>query len=553
MGIVILDRARGSIKRLLYIGSKKQMEDVELLVNGKTRGDRCVSFPPVVELIDKVIDKHPDTTLEEALVSWRNEEYLRGGLISEALYMPRLDIEGLRQYQNQAVNALMIAKKVVLGDDRGIGKTIEALATAEFLRESLQYATFVICPAYLIDKWYKEAIKWTKYDVVKIQGTKQQKLQAIVDATAHGPKGLLLIMSYETTITHHYGDIYKIPRSILIVDEAHRLGNRKNKSVDDGDHNGVLNLAFKSEYTWLLTGTVVAETNPSKLWSLLHILDPVTFSSYWWFIDRYCITVEDAYGYTLFKGGKNTEELASILNRYYIKRKREEVMEEIPVCEDIIYVEMSPLHKKLYNELVKNSLCKMHSNVLLHNTVTTLRKFAQYPAAFGCEDKRPKSDVILKLVEDCMIEGQKILIFGWHKDYLATLYREINVNYAKSVMVNGDTPIILRTQVVDKFNEGEYEILLGTMGSIGEGLDIQIADVIIFAELHWNPCVVDQAISRVVRMGRQAPVAIYKVITRDTIEETILEINEQKEKYIDEVNALLLLRRSLDKEASDNV
>jgi SNF2 family DNA or RNA helicase len=183
--------------------------------------------------------------------------------------------------------------------------------------------------------------------------------------------------------------------------------------------------------------------------------------------------------------------------------------------------------------------------------MTFLRQLCIFPESKGYESFQPKTPVIRDLVEDILGEGEKVIIFGWHKEYirfigaeLSRLHSGVNVN-----VITGETNKLARAKILKEFDEDpKSKILVANIGTLGEGFDFPKVSNMIIMEQVWNPEVMGQAEDRIVRINSLKDANIYKIIIRNTVDEYIDEVIETKEASINLMKASFNLMQRLRKE-----
>lgn len=311
----------------------------------------------------------------------------------------------LYNYQRVAVKLMLEIENPLLADDMGIGKTLESICTCEEINDGTSYddlKVLVVCPNSLKWTWSDEIENWkskvNQYDpertIKVIDGTPKQK-----DKQWASP-GKYTIINYEGLTSAgkvYYEDLERIESSrnkrnekrvanglppkksskkiweddtpdkvwdVLIVDEGHRIKNRKSMYTEAIK-------SIKAKKVIVVTGTPIMN-RVDELWSILNRLYPTKYTSYWNFVDKYCEVAETKFGKKI-TGAKNLDALQEELAPIMIRRTKEEIMEDLPdKSYQKIMVEMSSVQKKLYHEMRTNLVAHYMKSIISLDTDTLL-------------------------------------------------------------------------------------------------------------------------------------------------------------------------------------
>ncbi len=525
---------KGVIKKLLFYGNfNENLKVFVMTMGGQNKG--YVSFPPDYILLSKILQQFPNTELEPNVESWHQQcidnevEVLRILNDNHELIVHY----GLYDYQHKGVDFLIRAKRAILADDRGLGKTIQSIIASISGKCNL-----VICPSYLSGQWSNEICKWTNKRNVIVKGTPDEKEKILQD---YG-EDLYLICSYRTVSIPRYARLLPEIIDYLIVDESHRISNRKTEQS-----KAIMYLSQRAKNVYFLTGSDFHRKSPETIFPMLNCIDPDRFSSYWNFFNRYVEAYQrpGGQGYQVI-GSKNTEELAEVLTPMRLRRTKDEVAPELPEkIYNEIWVELTNNHKRLYDETEKTKLAGelcLTSGVSLFSY---LMRLTNDSSEFFKEDYEPKFSTIKETIEDIISEGQKVLIFGYHKKYLRKLqhaFAELSINGKKHIAlyIDGDVNMKRRDDFLRLFKETDnHNMLFATYGTIGEGTNLQECSNVICYEIPWNPEVLNQAIDRCHRITSRSPVNVYFILAKNTVDQHVYEVVRGKEECITEQNRVM--------------
>ena len=405
----------------------------------------------------------------------------------EAVNAVELNTEGLdltlRHYQAFGAKYMLYSKRVLLGDEMGLGKTVQALAVLNHLNHDGKQAFIVVCPLSVVANWKRETEKFTKLNALIYHGKDRDQ----VFKQWQEEKGILI-----TTFSHTRNiDKNAVDHlDALIVDEAHYIKNPEAKRSIS-----VYELAEKAEYVSFMSGTpmenrleemkqlisVLQENIADKISNELHLLEPKKFK----------------------------REVAAV----YLRRNRADVLGELPELEIIEqWSDFGQEEQVLYDQAVENG------------KVMTMRRAAWQG---GSPDKSPKLDALREICEAARENGHKVLVFSFFRDVIETIQEHLTGQTFPAI--TGDVPNSDRQKIVDDFTSAEPgAVMVSQITAGGVGLNIQAANIIVLCEPQWKPSTEEQAISRAYRMGQSRNVMVYRLLTQDSIDGSMLEVLAEK-------------------------
>ncbi len=439
----------------------------------------------------------------------------------------------LRSYQADGVAWLERLRKMhlsgILADDMGLGKTLQAIAAITQLKKDNPKAmSLVVCPTSLVYNWKEEFTKFNpKLRVLPVDGTPVQRkklLDGIHDFD-------VVITSY--SLLQKDIDFYKtIQFSYAILDEAQHIKNR-------GTRNAKSVKMVQANHRLILTGTPI-ENSLDELWSLFDFLLPGLLSSYDRFVEKYVRNTN---------GGESLANLRRKVSPFILRRMKSDILEELPPVSEIVYhCHLSEAQRELYrsyansareelSKLVKKEgFDKVQIHVLA--TLTRLKQICCHPAIFAkdkaeCGDSA-KYDMLIELLQT-LIEGKhKVVIFSQYTRMLKIIRDDLEQMGIRFSYLDGTSKN--RMGIVRQFNEDPtISVFLVSLKAGGSGLNLTSADTVIHYDMWWNPAVENQATDRVHRIGQTNSVSAYKLVTMNTIEEKILELQNRKRGLVKKV------------------
>jgi len=433
----------------------------------------------------------------------------------------------LRPYQKAGFNWLQFLKKFNFGgclaDDMGLGKTVQTLAMLQGLKETeSDQATLLIMPTSLIYNWELEAKKFTPdLKILAYTGTNRNK-------------DVSLFQNYDLVLTS-YG-IVRLDIDLLksfyfhytILDESQAIKN-PNSNISKAVRK------LNSRFRLILTGTPL-ENSTLDLWSQMTFINPGLLGNQSFFKNEFLKPIEKK------KDENKTRKLNSIIKPFILRRHKSQVATELPEkVESVKYCAMTAMQDERYEEAksyYRNKILEQietfgvkKSHFLLLQGLTKLRQIANHPRMVEEDyqgDSGKLEDVSLMLT-NAISEGHKILVFSQfvkHLSILCNYLDNMDITYA---YLDGSTKD--RQSQVESFQENEdVKVFMISLKAGGLGLNLTKADYVFILDPWWNPAVEQQAIDRAHRIGQENKVFTYKFITKNSVEEKILALQQHKVK-----------------------
>ena len=440
----------------------------------------------------------------------------------------------LRGYQTDGVHWLERLRLMFLGgilaDDMGLGKTVQAIVGLSQLKKDKLGCALIVCPTSLLYNWKEEFSKFNpKLKVIVIDGIPSQRKKLIGAVSKYDA----VITSY--TLLQKDIETYKSTVfSYVILDEAQHIKNR-------GTRNARSVKMVRAHHKLILSGTPI-ENSLDELWSLFDFLMPGFLSSYDRFVEKYVRVSGELQA-------KNLEYLRRKISPFILRRMKEDVLKDLPPISEIVYhCQLSPVQQELYRsyaESARNELVKLverdgFDRVQIHilATLTRLKQICCHPAIFAKEKAETgdsaKYEMLLELLQTLMEGGHKTVIFSQYTQMLKIMRNDLEQKGIRFAYLDGS--IKNRLEVVKQFNEDpSIYIFLVSLKAGGTGLNLVGADTVIHYDMWWNPAVENQATDRVHRMGQKKLVSAYKLITLNTIEEKIDEMQKRKKDLVKKI------------------
>ena len=433
--------------------------------------------------------------------------------------MQELNIQAdLRDYQKKGIQWLQMLHHYgfggILADDMGLGKTLQTIA---FLSSQAQADTsvLILAPSGLIYNWADEFQKFAPdLDVVVVHGLKSHRESILAE------NHQIYVTSYATF--RQDSEIYRnLSFDFLFLDEAQVMKNAQTKIAQSLRR-------FVVSSVFALSGTPI-ENHLGELWSIFQIVLPGLLPAKKEFMKL------------------STERVAQFIKPFVMRRKKEEVLTELPDLIEVVYKnELEDQQKAIYLaqlQQMQERLGQVSDSEFQRNRVEILtglmrlRQICDTPALFmeDYQGESGKLDSLRDLLVQIAEGGHRVLIFSQFRGMLDRIEQELPDLGLTSFKITGSTPSQERQEMTKAFNQGERDVFLISLKAGGVGLNLTGADTVILVDLWWNPAVESQAIGRAHRMGQEQAVEVYRLVTRGTIEEKIQELQEKKKNLVSEI------------------
>ena len=445
--------------------------------------------------------------------------------------------DNLREYQKIGFNWLNLLSTYhlggVLADDMGLGKTLQIISLIE--SDKSNKSSIIVCPTSLIYNWQKEVLKWGFNNCVVISGSYSERLEMINNIKDN----YIYVTSYDSL--RRDIDNYNYKFRFIVADEAQFIKNNqalKTKAIKK----------LQSEVRYALTGTPI-ENRLMDLWSIFDFILPNYLSSY----DSF----KKNYEQPIFLGDKDLLKiLIKKITPFVLRRCKKDVLKELPPkIEEVIYVNMADDHRRLYNAYYLNALnqiSSMDSKIEILSLLTRLRQICVEPRMF-LEDyngSSSKLEMAISIINEAISNGHKILLFSQFSSSFEYISERLNEQSIGFDIIKGDTKANKRLEIVDKFNNtSDLKVLLISLKAGGTGLNLIGADMVIHFDPWWNISAENQATDRTHRIGQKRCVSVIKLICSNTIEQRVLELQNQKKELSesvisDDLNSTVKLSKS---------
>jgi SWI/SNF-related matrix-associated actin-dependent regulator 1 of chromatin subfamily A len=432
-----------------------------------------------------------------------------------------------RHYQEEGVIFLNQQNgKALIADEMGLGKSWQAIA---WIALQPPMKTIVICPASLKINWQREFKQHAGMNIVVAENS-------ILNQSKMSP-GDTLVINYDLLITRGKNSDPLSPwghwilcqqPDCVICDESHYL-----KSSTTKRYKATKKILDCAKHKIFLTGTPII-SRPIEIFTVANILDPTNFNNRFRFGVRYCGGTQSRFGWN-FSGATNLSELNLQLSKFMIRRKKEDVLPELPKKQRIV-IPISISNKREYQQAENNFLQWVRSKfgkdkvekVEKAEVISQISHLKRLSAV-------GKMEGMIEWIDDYLeTTGKKLIVFGYHHEIINAVISELTKLKYKTVVLTGETSQKDRQEAVDSFqNNLETRVFVGNIQAAGQGINLTAADTTCFIEFAWTPGAHDQAESRVDRLTQTSDsISAYYLIGVDTIDEQLVEVLDSKRKVV---------------------
>ena len=432
----------------------------------------------------------------------------------------------LKDYQRIGFNWLSTLAKYnlggVLADDMGLGKTLQTICL--FDSDKVDLPSLIVSPASLIYNWEHEFRKFESDVEVEVIAGNAKEREKIINKIKNKKKVYITSYDYLRRDEELYDNI---EFRFVAIDEASNIKNHMTLNA-----KSVKKLNAQARFA--LTGTPI-ENSLADLWSIFDFILPGYLKSYSRFKDEYEI------GIVRDDNKELTKSLSMMISPFILRRTKREVLKELPKkIEEVIYAKMDDDQQGIYDArlLEARQELKEADKFTMFKILTSLRQICCDPKLYSSSysGKSAKCEVLMNLLKQNATNKNKTLVFSQFTSMLDIIKKKLDEENIKYLVLTGETPTKIRLELVDEFNASEdCFVFLISLKAGGMGLNLTSAQTVIHYDPWWNLSVENQATDRAHRIGQLNNVLVLKLITKNSIEEKILTIQERKQALSDSV------------------
>ncbi len=485
--------------------------------------------------LDKILDNEDESVISgHKYISNVIKKYNK---LQKEIEIPKDLNANLRDYQIQGFEFFNTLAHYnfggVLADEMGLGKTVQTLA---FLLSNKDKKSIVITPTSLIFNWKSEFEKFAPSIKLGVAyGNKVQRKEIINNYHEYD----VILTSY-STYKNDIEDYKDAQFDFCVIDEAQNIKNPDSlitKSIK----------TINSKVKFALTGTPI-ENNLMELWSIFDFVMPGYLYN------------KKKFETTFINNEKNNDKLKELIKPFMLRRTKKEVVKELPQkIEQKFYVELEKEHKRAYKSFVnilKRKIIENDENTItVFSYLTKLRQLSISPELIvkNYKGKNSKLEILLSIIKQ---QGdRKILVFSQFTKVLKIIEKRLieeNISYS---YLDGKTDSKERMRLVEEFNKSnEKRVFLISLKAGGTGLNLTSASTVVHFDPWFNPANEDQASDRAHRIGQDRVVDVIKLISKDTVEEKVIAMQDNKRALIEDIiSSNLKNSTSLQKLSKDEI
>lgn len=426
--------------------------------------------------------------------------------------LPLTVLNKLYPFQKEGIiKAIEHNCRLLIADEMGVGKTIEALCLCRIYTED--WPVLIICPGSVKYSWRNEIISWvyerkqeTYYNDIQIINSTQDKLIK---------NGSFYIVSYDLLfkVSQKLNQLRKF--NFVILDESHFI---KNTKTTRAQHSTAF--AKQAKRVLLLSGTPLL-AKPIELFTTLQCIRPDIFSSLPHYTKRYCQDEEHMLMKRQnFNGSANIKELNLILKKIMIRRLKKDVLKQLP-----------PKRRRKEEVVCDYKLLKLITSSFSLNrngkpiTLNGMSMSDLYKSTAFC-----KLNGVIAYINDLIESNVKFLVFAHHQFMLDEIEKAVKNKDVGHIRIDGNVCSNKRFEMVKRFqNEDECKVAILSIGAAGTGITLTKASLVVFAELTWTPAVMIQCEDRAHRIGQASEcVDVIYLYGKRTLDDYIFKKLEYK-------------------------
>jgi len=411
-----------------------------------------------------------------------------------------------------------------LADQMGLGKTLQALAL--ILTQAPHGPILIIAPTSVCGNWISEAQKFAP-TLNPVQFTSRDRASTL-DALQPFD---LFVCSYGLLQQEDVSEMLaKVQWQTIVLDEAQAIKNMATKRSQAA-------MKLQGKFKLITTGTPI-ENHLGELWNLFRFINPGLLGSWEQFNQNFANPIERQ------QDTQAKKQLKKLIQPFLLRRTKTQVLEELPSRTEItLSVELSQAEAAFYEALRQKALSNLtdsdatagtkHLQVLAE--IMKLRRACCNSRLVMPESSLPsaKLEVFGEVLAELLENNHKALVFSQFVDHLHIIRDYLDEQHISYQYLDGSTPAKQRQKRVNAFQSGQGDVFLISLKAGGTGLNLTAADYVIHTDPWWNPAVEDQASDRAHRLGQQRPVTIYRLVTKGTIEEKIVQLHHHKRDLAD--------------------
>lgn len=440
----------------------------------------------------------------------------------------------LRPYQTQGVTFLEQAQRAILADEPGLGKTLQTIMALEKLQGN-NGGTLIVAPKMALGVWEDEIRKWTGKSSIIYDGSPKQRAKLWMSFQEESDIQFLI------TNYAKLKELYELRRTwnSIVCDEIHSGGllNHKTQAYENLRKLNSTNL-------FLLTGTPI-KRGPQDLFAPLSLVNSKAFKSYWGYVNKYCVVINDTFGKSIEGRPKDPALFKQMLKPYFLHRKKKDHLEELPdKIRQPIPINMTKKQAKLYDQMNTEMMIDDDGKLILSPSAMTqslrLRQLLVTPRLLDIDEDGAALEALPELLDEEFQAGNPCVIFTPFRQAIPHIVNKLDDNFAKTkkpavnqinIVQGGMKSHEITKAVADFQNSKDVRRVLIVVIKSGAAFTATAGKTAFFLGYEWNPNENIQAEDRLHRLGQNKAVRIHYLLHKDTIDEHVKEVLNDKDRW----------------------
>ncbi|NXP19138.1 SMAL1 protein, partial [Scytalopus superciliaris] len=496
----------------------KQMDSRNYDMNTRKWNFLLEDYPKLMEVLQSLLSVEVEP-LPEAVIQTFAAQLRRS---SSQTDIPDADLSAvdskivtsLMPFQREGVNfGILRNGRLLLADDMGLGKTIQAICIAAYYQK--EWPLLVVTPSSVRFTWAEAFHRW-------LPSLSPDSTNVIVTGKDNLTGSLINIISFD--LLSKMDKQLQSTFQVVIVDESHFLKNTKTARC-----RAAMPLLKAAKRVILLSGTP-AMSRPAELYTQIAAVQPTFFPQFHSFGLRYCDAKKMPWGWD-YSGSSNLTELKILLEEsIMIRRLKSDVLSQLPAKQRKMVV-VAPEGISAKTKAVLEAEAKK-----MAKGYPSKQQEKEALLVFFTRTAEAKIRSVLEYILELLESGNnKFLVFAHHKIMLDSVVAELEKKHVEYIRIDGSTPSAERQSLCQKFQFSEKQVVaVLSLTAANMGLTLSAADLVVFAELFWNPGVLIQAEDRAHRIGQTSSVNVHYLVARGTADDYLWPMIQDKIKVLGE-------------------
>ncbi|XP_010016288.1 PREDICTED: SWI/SNF-related matrix-associated actin-dependent regulator of chromatin subfamily A-like protein 1, partial [Nestor notabilis] len=485
------------------IGVFKQMDSRNYDINTKKWNFLLEDYPKLMEVLQSLVSVEveplPDAVIQAFAAQIQRSTSRTDVPDADLSVVDSKIVKSLMPFQREGVNfAILRNGRLLIADDMGLGKTVQAICIAAYYQK--EWPLLVVTPSSVRFTWAEAFHRW-------LPSLSPGSTNVIVTGKDNLTAGLINIVSFD--LLSKMDKQLRSTFQVVIIDESHFLKNIKTARC-----RAAMPLLKAARRVILLSGTP-AMSRPAELYTQIAAVQPAFFPQFHSFGLRYCDARKMPWGWD-YSGSSNLTELKILLEEsIMIRRLKSDVLSQLPAKQRKMVV-VAPEKIGAKTKAVLAAEAKM-----MTKGYKSKQQEKEALLVFYSSTAEAKIHSVVEYVLDLLESGNnKFLVFAHHKIVLDAIVAELEKKHVEYIRIDGSTPSAERQSLCQKFQLSEKQVVaVLSLTAANMGLTLSAADLVVFAELFWNPGVLIQAEDRAHRIGQTSSVNVHYLVAKGTADD----------------------------------